>query len=405
MLRKLMDRLSLRSQYAAAAALMITVVSAILVTVSCRTMRRELLAGIDRRLFMAAVLAGNVPPGNEKFFDGLDGPDSISPEDYDRLIVAENNRRCRELGLQYLWSCMRVDDRIVFTTSTSPGHDVTRQDHARFWETHRDPSAFDAVFGQNRISYSSFRNEWGHGRMVLVPRTDARGRKYCLGASVGVDFVVVLLRQHLRDSLLIAGAVLAAGVLLAVFVAAGLSRPVEELSGMAARYGLNRSRERVQPSTSPCPGRKRRPDMKNAHVADILLVEDNAGDADLVRIALKENKLCNTLHVVEDGVAAMAFLRKEPPYTKAPRPDMVLLDLNLPRKDGREVLAEIKADPDLKRIPVVVLTTSTQDEDILRAYNLNANCYVTKPVDFEQFEKVVQAIDSFWFGIVTLPAS
>ncbi|MBM4142376.1 MAG: response regulator [Lentisphaerae bacterium] len=145
--------------------------------------------------------------------------------------------------------------------------------------------------------------------------------------------------------------------------------------------------------------------MKNAHVADILLVEDNAGDADLVRIALKENKLCNTLHVVEDGVAAMAFLRKEPPYTKAPRPDMVLLDLNLPRKDGREVLAEIKADPDLKRIPVVVLTTSTQDEDILRAYNLNANCYVTKPVDFEQFEKVVQAIDSFWFGIVTLPAS
>jgi two-component system response regulator len=143
--------------------------------------------------------------------------------------------------------------------------------------------------------------------------------------------------------------------------------------------------------------------MHNAQIADILLVEDNPGDADLVRIALEENKLCNTLHVVEDGIQAMAYLRKEPPFTDAVRPDMVLLDLNLPRKDGREVLAEIKGDDELRRIPVVILTTSAQDEDILRAYNLNANCYVTKPVDFEQFSKVVQAIDNFWFGIVTLP--
>lgn len=143
--------------------------------------------------------------------------------------------------------------------------------------------------------------------------------------------------------------------------------------------------------------------MSSAHVAEILLVEDNPGDVDLVRIALEENKLCNHLHVAEDGEQALEFLRRQGAYGKAPRPDLILLDLNLPRKDGREVLAEIKADDNLRRIPVVVLTTSAQDEDVLRVYNLNANCYVTKPMDFDQFAKVVKAIDRFWFGIVTLP--
>ncbi len=144
--------------------------------------------------------------------------------------------------------------------------------------------------------------------------------------------------------------------------------------------------------------------MDSSRVATILLVEDNRGDADLVRLALEENKIRTNLHVVSDGIEAMAFLRKEGTYADAPRPDVMLLDLNLPRKDGREVLAEVKSDDSLKRIPVVVLTTSTQDEDVLRAYNLNANCYVTKPVDFEQFAKVVRSIDAFWFEIVTLPS-
>jgi len=143
--------------------------------------------------------------------------------------------------------------------------------------------------------------------------------------------------------------------------------------------------------------------IDNARVATILLVEDNRGDADLVRLALEENKIHTDLHVVSDGVEAMEFLRKTGAYPDAPRPDVILLDLNLPKKDGREVLEEVKSDDALKRIPVVVLTTSTQDEDILRAYNLNANCYVTKPVDFEQFAKVVHSIDNFWFEIVTLP--
>ena len=144
--------------------------------------------------------------------------------------------------------------------------------------------------------------------------------------------------------------------------------------------------------------------MDSSRVATILLVEDNRGDADLVRLALEENKIRTNLHVVSDGIEAMAFLRKEGTYADAPRPDVMLLDLNLPRKDGREVLAEVKSDDSLKRIPVVVLTTSTQDEAVLRAYNLNANCYVTKPVDFEQFAKVVRSIDAFWFEIVTLPS-
>ncbi|WP_341527564.1 response regulator [Nostoc sp. UHCC 0302] len=136
---------------------------------------------------------------------------------------------------------------------------------------------------------------------------------------------------------------------------------------------------------------------------EVLLVEDNPGDAQLTRIALEDSKISIHLNVVEDGVEAMAFLRKEEKYSKAVHPDIVLLDLNLPRKDGREVLAEIKGDENLKRIPVVVLTTSQAEEDILKAYNLAANCYITKPVDFDQFVKIVQSIENFWFAIVKLP--
>jgi CheY-like chemotaxis protein len=136
---------------------------------------------------------------------------------------------------------------------------------------------------------------------------------------------------------------------------------------------------------------------------EILLVEDNPGDERLTREALKEGKVYNNLHWVKDGVEAMAFLRKEGNHRAAPRPDIVLLDLNLPRKDGREVLEEIKTDEDLKRIPVVVLTTSKAEEDVLRTYNLHANCYVTKPVDLEKFMVVVKTIDVFWLTVVTLP--
>ena len=136
---------------------------------------------------------------------------------------------------------------------------------------------------------------------------------------------------------------------------------------------------------------------------EILLVEDNPGDVDLTREALEGGKLRNNLHVVSDGEEAMAFLRKEGKHAGAPRPGLVLLDLNLPKKNGREVLAEIKADDHLKRIPVVVLTTSQAEEDIAKSYNLHANCYVTKPIDLSHFIKVVQAIEEFWLTIVELP--
>ena len=136
---------------------------------------------------------------------------------------------------------------------------------------------------------------------------------------------------------------------------------------------------------------------------EILLVEDNLGDARLTREALKEGKVYNTLHWVKDGVEALDFLRKRGKHTDVPRPDIILLDLNLPKKDGREVLQEIKSDEHLKRIPVVILTTSKAEEDVLKTYSLHANCYVTKPVDLEQFIKVVQSIDNFWLTVVTLP--
>lgn len=136
---------------------------------------------------------------------------------------------------------------------------------------------------------------------------------------------------------------------------------------------------------------------------NILLVEDNPGDVRLTVEALREGKVHNHLSVARDGVEALAFLRRQGEFADAPRPDVILLDLNLPKKDGREVLAEIKADERLRRIPVVVLTTSKAEEDILRSYALHANCYVTKPVDLEQFITVVRSIEDFWFSIVRLP--
>jgi chemotaxis family two-component system response regulator Rcp1 len=144
---------------------------------------------------------------------------------------------------------------------------------------------------------------------------------------------------------------------------------------------------------------------KTGKPVEILLVEDNPGDVRLTKEALKEGKVLNKLHVTRDGVEAMEFLRQKGKYAKTPRPVLVLLDLNLPKKDGREVLAEIKADKDLKRIPVVILTVSQAEEDILRSYNLSANCYIIKPVDWEQFIKVVKSVEDFWFAIVTLPSN
>jgi CheY-like chemotaxis protein len=138
---------------------------------------------------------------------------------------------------------------------------------------------------------------------------------------------------------------------------------------------------------------------------EILLVEDNPGDARLAIELLKEAKVYNRLSVASDGVEAMEYLRRQGKFKEARRPDLILLDLNLPRKDGKQVLKEIREDPALKRIPVVVLTTSEAEEDILKAYDLSANCYVTKPVDLDQFVKVVHSIENFWLSIVKLPGT
>ena len=143
---------------------------------------------------------------------------------------------------------------------------------------------------------------------------------------------------------------------------------------------------------------------EHVEVIDVLLVEDDPGDVLLIREAFEDNKVHNRLHVVSDGVEAIEFLRKQGENAEAPTPDLVLLDLNLPRMDGREVLAEIKADEDLRQIPVVVLTTSKAEEDVLRSYKLHANAYVTKPVDFERFIEVVRQIDEFFVTVVKLPS-
>jgi len=144
-------------------------------------------------------------------------------------------------------------------------------------------------------------------------------------------------------------------------------------------------------------------EVLTVHPIKILMVEDNPGDVRLTQEALKDAKVSNTLYVVEDGVAALDFLYHRGKYSDAPRPDLILLDLNLPKKNGREVLGEIKQDEQLKMIPVVILTTSQAEEDVVRAYRLHANCYIVKPVDFVQFTKIVWTIEDFWLSVVTLP--
>ncbi len=144
-------------------------------------------------------------------------------------------------------------------------------------------------------------------------------------------------------------------------------------------------------------------ELQNYQSIEILLVEDNPGDVELTREALDSAKVANRLHVVDDGAEAIDFLFHRGKFTDAPQPDIILLDLNLPNKDGRQVLSEIKADADLAQIPIVVLTTSQADEDILRAYQLHANCYITKPIDFNQFMRIVAAIEEFWLSVVKLP--
>ena len=138
---------------------------------------------------------------------------------------------------------------------------------------------------------------------------------------------------------------------------------------------------------------------------EILLVEDSPTDAFLTQEAFNRSKLLNKMHVVDNGVDAMAFLRRQGSHAQGPRPDLILLDLNLPRKDGKEVLEEIKSDDDLKSIPVVILTSSKEEEDVLRSYKLHANCYITKPVEFQRLSEVVKCIREFWFSVVTLPIS
>lgn len=144
--------------------------------------------------------------------------------------------------------------------------------------------------------------------------------------------------------------------------------------------------------------------LKNKmRLVEILLIEDNPGDVRLTKEAFKEGKLINNLHVVEDGIEALAYLRKQGKFKNEPQPDLILLDLNLPKKDGRELLAEIKEDQHFKHIPVVILTTSRAEADIIESYESHANCYITKPVDMNQFIKIVKSIEFFWFSIVKLP--
>ncbi len=230
MLGRIPDRISIRYQVVLTTSLLVFAAALVLGSLSYITLRHQLLSGLDARLYTAAHLAARVPPAG--YFDGIDDATSISQEAYEAL-VARNNRLSLDLDLQYLWSCMLVDGTIVFTTSTSPSKEVTKGDHAGFFEVHRDPHSFDKVFSTMEPDYSSFENEWGQGRMVLVPATDSRGRKICFGASVGTDDVHDLLAATALRTILLSTLILVAGMALSYLVASKIARPIEQLTGVA----------------------------------------------------------------------------------------------------------------------------------------------------------------------------
>ena len=246
--------IGIRVHFALAVGLLALLLCIILGTVGYLVRRATLLRGIDDKLLVAAHLAAAVPP--EGYYDRIVDRGSVSKAEFER-IVDRHNQLCLKLGLQYLWSCMVVDGKIVFTTATSPSKDVRKGDHASFFEEHRDPHAFDGVFRPENLRalaphYSSFKNEWGHGRMVLVPALDSRGRAYCYGASVSVEGLRAELSRTLWWAVGGSGAVLAAGVLLSVLVAGSMSRPIVRLTRVAEAIarGEPGEQELVEPRAS-----------------------------------------------------------------------------------------------------------------------------------------------------------
>ena len=242
MFRQRIDRVGIRYQLALMTVFLIFLTAVTLGALNYETLRRQLLRGIDRKLLTAAYLAEQVPP--EGYFDRIVDAGSVTSEAYEQ-IVERNNRLCRRLGLQYLWSCMIIDDRIVFTTSTSPGKDVTQGGHAYFFEVHGDPHAFDTVFATMKPDYSSFHNEWGHGRMVLVPALDGHGRPYCFGASMSLNDVAEQLRKNRRRSVLIIVGILAVGMVLSFVISNSLTAPLETLTNVARNISRGNLEQRV----------------------------------------------------------------------------------------------------------------------------------------------------------------
>jgi len=218
--------MNIRNKILIAIWLVIIATSLTFAIVGYNTQKRAFLDGVDKKLYASAFLLKHILP--EDYHDKL-SKDSFTQEEYDRIIVDKNNNLCIELGLQYLWSCMIVDDQVVFTTSTSPGLDVIKQDHAKFFDVHGDPHAFDQVFSTMKPSYSSFRNEWGYGRMVLIPYLDAKGRPYCFGSSISVNEVMAILHRTSMDYLVLGFIMLLIGLIASLLISNALSRPIEKL--------------------------------------------------------------------------------------------------------------------------------------------------------------------------------
>jgi signal transduction histidine kinase len=230
-------RMSIRLKLQVITGLLLAGTGLVFISVAHLAQRRAVLEGIDRTLLTAAHLAEQVP--GPHYHDGIVDATSVSPAEY-RRIVATNNRLCRELDLQYLWSVLVVNGRIVFTTATSPSKDIEKGDQAGFFEVHRDPHAFDRAFGTMQPDFSSFKNEWGYGRMVLVPAVDARGRKYAFGASVDIDNLKLALRQSLVQAILIGTAIIAAGLLISAFLARSFAKPIIRLKYIAEQIAAGK---------------------------------------------------------------------------------------------------------------------------------------------------------------------
>lgn len=415
-------------------------------------------SGIDRELYSVAVMANSVlPPG---YHDRINGPNSVTDAEY-QAIVQNFNEICSQTNLEYIWSLMVLDGKIVFTSATSPGKDAAKRDHAAFLEVHSNPELYIKAFDSMQPQYQTNNDKWGRIRAVLVPYRDASGRPYLVGASHSMQAIDAQIFQTRMNTIFISLGMLIPGIILCLWLANKITKPVAQLSAGALRIAngdfsqrleMHGPRELVDLGQSInamqeiMKGRRQVEDnlrvneerldagldAANSGLWDWSLVDNTvyyderyntmAGyepykfppefdqwqqrvhpeDVDLTLRALERGRISNQLVIARDGKEALEYLLgngKLNGKVCEELPTLILLEIKLPLVDGLEVLRQIKGDIRTRRLPVVMLTSSDEEHDISTSYDLGVNSYIRKPVDFNQFVEAIQQLGLYWMVI------